>query len=98
VGPLARLSCRRCRWRSLSRPIARAVAIEENIKNEGARAKAIEKLELEGTKIFPFPKYGSWYGRRKERPLGKGWEEVAVTPRRHAKQPCHAAAVTGSLH
>jgi ParB/RepB/Spo0J family partition protein len=75
--------------------IARAVAIElENIKNEAARAKAIEKLGVEGTKIVPFPEYGSWYGRRKERPLGKGWEEVAMTPRRHAKEPCHAAAVS----
>lgn len=89
----ARVQAVLTRWGGAN--IARAVAIElENIKKESARAKAAEKLQLEGTTIVPFPEYGSWYGRRKERPLGKGWEEVAMTPRRHAKEPCHAAAVS----
>jgi ParB/RepB/Spo0J family partition protein len=76
-------------------PIARAVEIElQDIRAQVARAKAFEKLAAEGTATVAYPSYGSWYGARKERPLGKGWEEVDMTVRRHAKQPCHAAAVS----
>lgn len=72
--------------------VGRSVQAElKAIECDEARRKAFAELRAAGTKVVDHPRYG-WY-ERKERPLGRGYGEVAMSKAKHAKQPCHAAAV-----
>jgi ParB/RepB/Spo0J family partition protein len=62
------------------------------IECDELRRKAFDDLRAAGTKVVEHPRHG-WYAR-KERPLGKGYGEVAITKAKHAKERCHAAAVS----
>jgi ParB family chromosome partitioning protein len=92
LGDPARVQSALKRSEGYGRTVAEAVAAElRAIECDEVRRQAFEELRAAGTKVVDHPRYG-WYDR-KERPLGKGYGQVAMTKAKHAKERCHAAAV-----
>lgn len=59
--------------------------------------KAIQQLKAEGVKILDEREHGGHFQHYKagRNALGSGYEEVRVSPKAHASEPCHAVVVTG---
>jgi ParB/RepB/Spo0J family partition protein len=81
-------------WQEWGRPMAEAVEHvrgerQRNIKAEATR----EKLTRQKVTIIDTPEHGYLDHRSKERPLGRGWNEVPISRSTHRKEPCHAAYV-----
>jgi ParB/RepB/Spo0J family partition protein len=72
--------------------VGRAIDMQlRDAEREATRRAAIDEQEAAGVKVLLVDQH-YWYGR-KERPLGKGYDSIDVTPKAHAPQPCHAAAI-----
>ena len=72
--------------------VARAIQHQlREREREAACEKAIAEQKADGVKILLVDSH-SWWGR-KERPLGKGYDQINLTPKAHAAESCHAAAV-----
>lgn len=72
-------------------------AVDEQVRCkqvEEAAAASRAALEEKGVRIIDAPQYDMFDGRAKERALGTGWDQVHLTPAKHAKEPCHAAFIS----
>lgn len=75
-------------------PVERAVATVQQARElERRLATAREKLEAEGCTIIDAPHWDFPPTSRTQR-LGRGYRDVHIPVRKHAKLPCHAAYIT----
>ena len=70
---------------------ARAQHVVETAKRERAVKQVQNALRADGITVIDYPANHVWTGTARR--LGTGYNEVDVDPDKHAKKPCHAAAV-----